>query len=96
MSATNRKVHVIENSDKLLHQPGIGSIIVPMNDIYYHKKKGVRTLSISDIRTRYCTDNNNKPTLVLEFITDQQPDVAQFTQSWLNQIEEGLIEIVDR
>ena len=37
----------------------------------------------------------NEPTLILEFLINQEPDVAHFTQSWLNQIEEGLIEIID-
>ena len=38
----------------------------------------------------------SEPTLILEFLINEEPDVAHFTQSWLNQIEEGLIEIVDR
>ena len=36
-----------------------------------------------------------KPTVILE-ITQDYPDVADFTQQWLNQIEKGLIEIVNR
>ena len=84
-----------ENSNSFT-PASIGSIIVPMNDIYYHKKKVYQhyPFPISELDTVQISVD--KPTLVLEFITDQQPDVAQFTQSWLNQIEEGLIEIVDR
>ena len=95
LSATNRKVHMYENSNSFT-PASIGSIIVPMNDIYYHKKKVYQhyPFPISELDTVQISVD--KPTLVLEFITDQQPDVAQFTQSWLNQIEEGLIEIVDR
>ena len=37
----------------------------------------------------------DKPTLVLEFIKEE-PDVAEFARTWLQQIEDGLIEIVDR
>ena len=38
----------------------------------------------------------HEPTLIVEFRVKEEPDVGQFVQSWLNQIEEGLIEIVDR
>jgi hypothetical protein len=37
----------------------------------------------------------DKPTVIVEFY-QEEPDVGQFTQSWLNQIEDGLIEIVPR
>ena len=37
----------------------------------------------------------DKPTVIVEFIKGD-PDVSAFTTSWLNQIEEGFIEIVNR
>jgi len=37
----------------------------------------------------------DKPTVIVEFY-QEHPDVAQFTTDWLNQIEDGLIEIVNR
>ena len=37
----------------------------------------------------------DRPTVIVEFF-QEEPDVGQFTQSWLNQIEDGLIEIWDR
>ena len=95
LSATARKVHMFETSDSFT-PAGNGSIIVPMNDIYYHKKKVYQhyPFPVSELDTVQISVD--EPTLVLEFITDQEPDVAEFTQSWLNQIEEGLIEIVNR
>ena len=39
--------------------------------------------------------NVDKPTTILEF-TKEEPDVESFTTSWMNQIEDGLIEIVTR
>ena len=37
-----------------------------------------------------------QPTVILEFLTNEEPYVKQFTQTWLQQIEDGLIEIIDR
>ena len=37
----------------------------------------------------------DKPTVIVEF-TKEEPNVEEFTTSWMNQIEEGLIEIVSR
>jgi len=39
--------------------------------------------------------NIDKPTVLVEFVKGD-PDVSAFTTAWLNQIEEGLIEIVNR
>ena len=36
-----------------------------------------------------------EPTVIIEF-TDEEPDVAEFSKTWLQQIEDGIIEIVDR
>ena len=36
-----------------------------------------------------------EPSVILEF-TDAEPNVAEFLTSWLDQVERGLIEIVDR
>ena len=67
-----------------------------MKDIYYYKTKCIAhyPFPISEPDTVQITVD--EPTLILEFLINEDPDVAQFTQSWLNQIEEGLIEIIDR
>ena len=94
LHATNRIVHSVEEHDSFTPQ-GIGSIIVPMHDVWYHKTKLHQhyPFPISEPDTVQIT--TDQPTIFVEFIKDE-PDVAQFTRSWLNQIEEGLIEIVDR
>ena len=48
---------------------------------------------ISDTTTIQLTVD--KPTVIVEFYQGE-PDVGQFTTDWLNQIEDGLIEIVTR
>jgi len=95
LSACNRKVHYIEEHDSFTPSES-GSIIVAMNDIYYHKTKVFAhyAFPISEPDTVQITVN--EPTLIVEFRVKEEPDVGQFVQSWLNQIEEGLIEIVDR
>ena len=95
MSACNRKVHFIEEHDSFTPSES-GSIIVAMKDIYYCKQKVYAhyPFPISEPDTVQIT--TNEPTLILEFLINEEPDVGQFVQSWLNQIEEGLIEIVDR
>jgi len=95
MTACGRRVHVIQEHEAFTPSPK-GSIIVPMHDIYYHKTKVYQhfPFPVSEPDTVQITVN--EPTLVLEFLINEEPDVAQFTQSWLNQIEEGLIEIVNR
>ena len=95
MSACNRKVHFIEEHDSFTPSES-GSIIVAMKDIYYCKQKVYAhyPFPISEPDTVQITVD--EPTLILEFLINEEPDVAHFTQSWLNQIEEGLIEIVDR
>ncbi len=94
-SATNRKVHLIDGHGSFTPTAS-GSIIVPMGDIYYHKTKVYQhyPFPISEGDTVQITAE--QPTVVLEFCTNEPPDVAHFTQTWLNQIEEGLIEIIDR
>ena len=94
LHSTNRKVHFLKESDSFT-PAGIGSIIVPMHDCWYHKTKLLQhyPFPISEVDTVQITVD--KPTVIIEFI-EGEPDVAEFTQSWLNQIEEGLIEIVDR
>ena len=95
MTACNRKVHIIDEHDSFTPSPS-GSIIVAMKDIYYYKKKVYAhyPFPISEPDTVQITVD--EPTLILEFLINEEPDVAHFTQSWLNQIEEGLIEIIDR
>ena len=66
-----------------------------MHDIWYHKTKLLQhyPFPISEADTVQITVS--KPTIIVEF-TQEEPDVAKFTQDWLNQIEDGLIEIIDR
>ena len=92
--ATGRKIHFIKETDSFTPH-GIGSIIVPMHDLYYHNTKVVQHLPfiVSDPDKVLLTID--KPTVIVEFIKGD-PDVSAFTTSWLKQIEEGFIEIVNR
>ena len=94
VSTTNRKVHFLKENDAFTPH-GIGSIIIPMHDCWYHQQKLQQhwPFSISDPSTVQITVD--RPTVIVEFF-QEEPDVGQFTQSWLNQIEDGLIEIVPR
>ena len=93
-TATNRLIHYITESGYFTPHE-IGSIIVPMHDLYYHNTKVVQHLPfiVSDPDKVLLTID--KPTVIVEFIKGD-PDVSAFTTSWLNQIEEGFIEIVNR
>ena len=73
----------------------VGSIIVPMHDVWYHKTplKQHFPFLISEPDTVQITTEG--PTVIIEF-TDEEPDVAEFCRTWLQQIEDGIIEIVDR
>ena len=95
MNACGRKVHLIGKHDSFTPTQS-GSIIVAMRDIYYHKTKVYQhyPFPVSEPDTVQITAE--QPTIVLELQPNEEPDVAEFTQSWLNQIEEGLIEIIDR
>ena len=95
MTACNRKVHLIEEHDSFTPNPS-GSIIVAMKDIYYYKKKVYAHYPFPVWEPVTVQITVDEPTLILEFLINEEPDVGHFTQSWLNQIEEGLIEIVDR
>ena len=92
--ATGRKIHFIKETDSFTPH-GVGSILVPMHDCWYHKSyvKQHYPFPISDTTTIQLTVD--KPTVIVEFYQGE-PDVGQFTTDWLNQIEDGLIEIVTR
>ena len=92
--ATGRKIHFLKENDSFTPH-GKGSIIVAMHDCWYHKSyvKQHYPFPISDTTTIQITVD--KPTVIVEFY-QEQPDVGQFTTDWLNQIEDGLIEIVTR
>ena len=92
--STGRKIHFIKENDSFTPQ-SVGSILVPMHDCWYHKTllRQHYPFPISDATTIQITVD--KPTVIVEFY-QEQPDVAQFTTDWLNQIEDGLIEIVNR
>ena len=89
-----RKIYFLQETDSFTPH-GKGSIIVPMHDCWYHKQKLLQhfPFPISEPDTVQITVD--KPTVIVEFY-QEQPDVAQFTTDWLNQIEDGLIEIVNR
>ena len=93
-TATGRKVHFLKKSDSFTPH-GKGSIIVPMHDCWYHQTKLVQhyPFPISESDTVQITVD--KPTVIVEFY-EGEPDVRSFTTAWLEQIEEGLIEIVNR
>ena len=90
-----RKIYFLQETDSFTPH-GKGSIIVPMHDCWYHKQKLLQhfPFPISEPDTVQITVN--EPTIIVEFRVKEEPNVGQFVQSWLNQIEEGLIEIVDR
>ena len=92
--STGRKIHFLQENDSFTPH-GKGSIIVPMHDLYYHNTKVVQHLPfiVSDPDKVLLTID--KPTVIVEFIKGD-PDVSAFTTSWLRQIEEGFIEIVNR
>ena len=92
--ATGRRVVFLKENDSFTPH-GKGSIIVPMHDIWYHQTKLVQhfPFPISEPDTVQITID--KPTVIVEFY-EGEPDVESFTTSWMNQIEEGLIEIVKR
>jgi hypothetical protein len=92
--ATGRKIHFLKENDSFTPH-GKGSIIVAMHDCWYHKSyvKQHYPFPISDTTTIQITVD--KPTVIVEFY-QEEPDVGQFTTDWLNQIEDGLIEIVTR
>ena len=92
--ATGRRVVFLKENDSFTPH-GKGSIIIPMHDIWYHQTKLVQhfPFPISEPDTVQITIE--KPTVIVEFY-EGEPDVESFTTSWMNQIEEGLIEIVKR
>ena len=94
MNATNRKVHFFEENESFT-PVGIGSILVAMHDCFYHNVQVKQHFPFYVDSTETVQISVTKPTVILE-ITQDYPDVAEFTQQWLNQIEKGLIEIVNR
>jgi hypothetical protein len=92
--STGRRVVFLKESDSFTPH-GKGSIIVPMHDCWYHQTKLVQhyPFPISESDTVQITVD--KPTVIVEFY-EGEPDVESFTTAWLEQIEEGLIEIVNR
>ena len=93
-TATNRLIHYITESSAFTPHE-IGSILIPMHDLYYHKTKLFQHLPFVVSEPDEVQLNIDKPTVIVEFISGD-PDVSAFTTSWLNQIEEGFIEIVNR
>ena len=94
LSTVNRIAHVVKDSSSFTPR-GVGSILVPMFDVWYHKTKLAQHLPFLVSEPDEVQINVTKPTVIVEF-TKEETDVRSFTTSWLNQIEEGLIEIVNR
>tara|TARA_B100000123_G_scaffold92315_1_gene67075 strand:- start:41 stop:757 length:717 start_codon:yes stop_codon:yes gene_type:complete len=93
-TATGRKVHFLKESDSFTPHSK-GSIIVPMHDCWYHRTKLVQHYPFPISETDTVQITVDKPTVIVEFY-EGEPDVRSFTTAWLEQIEEGLIEIVNR
>ena len=94
LHATNRKVHFYEESGAFTPH-GKDSIIVPMHDCWFHKQKLMQHFPYPVSVNHTVQISVDKPTLIIEF-TREEPDVAEFARTWLQQVEEGLIEIIDR
>ena len=93
-STTHRKVHFVDGS--LSFTPTkVGSVLVPLRDAWYHNTKMRIHFPFLVSEPDTVTISMDEPGIVLEF-TDAEPDVAEFLTSWLDQVERGLIEIVDR
>jgi len=93
-AALHRKVHVIES--KMTFTPTkVGSILVPLHDAWYHKTKMRQHFPFLVSEPDTVAIAVEEPSVILEF-TDAEPNVAEFSTSWLDQVERGLIEIVDR
>ena len=94
LHATNRRVYFYEKSGAFT-PTGNGSILVPMHDCWYNQQKLAQHFPFSITDSTMVQITVDKPTIVIEF-TREEPDVAEFGRTWLQQIEDGLIEIVDR
>ena len=93
-STVNRIVHNITEPSAFTPR-SVGNILVPMFDVWYHKTRLAQHLPFVISEPDEVQINVTKPTVIVEF-TKEEPDVKSFTTSWMNQIEEGLIEIVNR
>ena len=94
LHATNRRVHFYEESGAFTPH-GKDSIIVPMHDCWFHKQKLMQHFPYPVSVNHTVQISVDKPTLIIEF-TREEPDVAEFARTWLQQVEDGLIEIIDR
>ena len=93
-SALHRTMHVIDGS--MSYTPSkVGTILVPLKDAWYHNTKMRMHFPfvVSELDTVKIT--SEEPNVLIEF-TEAEPNVAEFLRSWLDQVERGLIEIVDR
>ena len=93
-SALHRNILVVNGS--LTYTPSkVGTILVPLKDAWYHNTKMYQhfPFTVSELDTIKIT--SDEPNVLIEF-TDAEPNVSEFLNSWLDQVERGLIEIVDR
>ena len=94
MHATNRRCHFYEESGAFT-PTGKGSILVAMHDCWFHQQKLIQHFPYPVSVDHTVQITVEKPTLIIEF-TREEPDVAEFARTWLQQVEDGLIEIIDR
>ena len=94
LSTTGRKVHFYKENDVFTPQ-AVGNTLVPMHDVWYHNTKLTQHFPFVVSEPDSVQITIDKPTVIVEF-TKEEPNVEEFTTSWMNQIEEGLIEIVSR
>lgn len=93
-AATNRKIIHVNGNCKFT-PTSVGSILVPMFDGWYHRTKMPQHFPFLVTEPEEVTITLDSPGIIIEF-TKEEPDVVKFTREWLDQVEKGLIEIVDR
>lgn len=93
-SALHRTMHVIDGS--MSYTPSkVGTILVPLKDAWYHNTKMRMHFPFVVSELDAVKITSEEPNVLIEF-TEAEPNVAEFLRSWLDQVERGLIEIVDR
>ena len=93
-AALHRKIHVIDGS--LSFTPSkVGTVLVPLKDAWYHNSKMYQHFPFIVTEPDTINITSDEPNVIVEF-TDAEPNVSEFLTSWLDQVERGLIEIVDR
>lgn len=90
----NRKFHRVENEINFT-PTSVGSILIPLFDGFYHKTKLRQHFPFLVSEPDTIILSLDQPGVVME-ITTEEVDQVKMLDDWLSQVEEGLIEIVDR